>query len=117
MGEKPILQTVYELPISAKLVVETEHGERWDATTTDLGRFGFVRTMDAELAVGLALEQLGLRPHGTGDTDDEADRHSALRYTIERAVRGDKLDRDDPEDREVLERAKELFAGGEAPAT
>lgn len=57
----------------------TEHGEEWGATDDALEQFGLIDRWKAEYAVTEAMRAVGLDP-------DE--RHSGLRYVIQRWVSG-----------------------------
>jgi hypothetical protein len=88
----PGFTVAVQRPVKASLYVKTEHGEEWLATEEDLDRFRLVQRSVAYAHLISSLESAGMDP---------SDRHSSLRYLIERSVySGQPLDPndDDPND-------------------
>lgn len=71
--------TTYDRPVAASLWVHLANGDQWEMTDDDLAKFGLLRANPAEYAVSQAMEAMGLDPE---------QRHSALRYALQRAVTG-----------------------------
>ena len=74
-----VRQPTYDRPVRAKLMVQLDNGESWEATDDDLKNFGLLVSLDAQNDVRRALTDMCLDPESE---------HASIRHTIQMYVAG-----------------------------